>query len=232
MLSAVGQGARALHVLSEAAALALAESTGLAATVIPPGTHVAEFSSSEPRAVDPVILCTASPTDPRKHVADLLPAFALLRNSVPRARLQITYGEGVGPRPEGLAAPGVELFDPRVPGAGGLPAAYARAWVSVLPSEREAFGQVLVESLAAGRPAVGMTDGAGPEILDDSGVGVLCADRSAEALAGALRRCLELARQPGIAARCVAHARRWDWEAIGPRYETLYHAAPDLASVA
>ncbi len=43
---------------------------------------------------------------------------------------------------------------------------FRRAWVGVFSSLQEAFGMVLVESLACGTPVVGAGDGAIPEIID------------------------------------------------------------------
>jgi len=92
----------------------------------------------------------------------------------------------------------------------------------VLPSEREAFGQVLVESLAAGTPVVG-TEGAGAEkILANHEVAVMAERPDPESLALALGRGLELSRSPAVSNACKRHAERWDWTVVGPRFERLY----------
>ena len=61
---------------------------------------------------------------------------------------------------------------------GELGALYASSWVGVLPAVEEAFGLVLVESLAAGTPVVADDSGAGPEILaGDERIGRIFAPR-------------------------------------------------------
>src|SRR5439155_1593557 len=70
--------------------------------------------------------------------------------------------------------------------------AYAGAWASVLPSVDEAFGLVLIESLAAGTPAVAARSGACPEIIDDDRVGRLFAPDDADDLLRAMEEALDL----------------------------------------
>ena len=95
-----------------------------------------------------------------------------------------------------------------------LPARYRDADVTVLPSRGEAFGLVLVESLASGTPVVCSSSGGMAEIVDDKSVGrVFAADDVAD-LQRALIETIELGRDPSTAARCAAHARRWGWNEI------------------
>ena len=111
-----------------------------------------------------------------------------------------------------------------------MPARYRAASVTLLPSVDEAFGMVLVESLATGTPVVCTPSGGMPEIVDGADVGYV-ADRTPEALANAIERALLLARQDGTPARCLAHSRRWEWEAsVGPAHLKVYQrlAAGDL----
>ena len=222
MLRRAAARARRVHVLSLAAARALKATTGIDPVVLHPGTDLSAFRVEAERAKQPTILCAASPADPRKRVPDLVAAFSLLRRRHPDARLLIDCGGGRPVEPERLRAPGVELIDVDTPDRGGIAKAYATSWLSVLPSEREAFGLVLVESLAAGTPAVGMWDGAAPEIIDDPRVGVVAQERSPEALATALGDGLELAARPETRERCRSHSTRWGWDRVGPAYEQLY----------
>src|SRR5205085_2455704 len=55
-------------------------------------------------------------------------------------------------------------------------ALYASAWVTALPSMREAFGLVLVESLASGTPVVAIANSGGPVEIVRDGIGVLARD--------------------------------------------------------
>ena len=86
-----------------------------------------------------------------------------------------------------------------------LVAAYREAHVTALASRGEAFGLVLVESLACGTPAVACGDAAGPEVLGDAGATFSGDDP--QALADAL---LDAALDPG--ARCRARAERFSLE--------------------
>jgi len=221
MLMRAAEGARAVHVLSEAAGRVLREETGIDATAINPGTDTSAFRLEVPRAESPTVFCAASPADPRKRVPLLVEAFSRVRRSDPEARLVIGAG-GSSDGDQRLLAAGVEVVDP---GEEELAAHYARSWATVLPSAREAFGLVLVESLAAGTPAVGIREGGVPEILDDPRVGVVSDSAEPEALADAIRRCLELSRRDGTREACRDHARRWDWQRVGPRFESLYRDA-------
>jgi glycosyltransferase involved in cell wall biosynthesis len=152
-------------------------------------------------------------------VSLLVEAFGRVRAKWPDARLVIDVGSD---SPPALRAPGVELVDAR---ADGLASHYSTAWVTVLPSLREAFGLVLVESLASGTPAVGIADGGAAEILDDPQVGVLVRSESATALAEAIATAFELSAKPETRDACREHARRWDWDRLCPVYEALYREA-------
>lgn len=220
MLARAARRAGAVHALSAAAARALNATTGIEATVIHPGTDTAAFRVDAPRDERPTIFCAANPADPRKRVGMLVEAFRRLRRERPDARLVLDSG-GRPPDPSLMAA-GIEAADTD---GDALAERYARSWVTVLPSEREAFGLVLVESLAAGTPAVGIREGGVPEILDDPRVGVLADSAEPGELAAALARGLDLGRAENARAACREHARRWDWEAVAPAFDSLYAEA-------
>jgi glycosyltransferase involved in cell wall biosynthesis len=89
--------------------------------------------------------------------------------------------------------------------------AYAGARATVLPSEYEAFGLVLLESLAQGTPVVASRVGGIPEFVEDGRAGLLCPPGDASALAAALNRLWEdetLARELG----------RYGREQVVPKY--------------
>ena len=88
-------------------------------------------------------------SEPRKRVDLLVKAFSSIRRRRRDARLLIPR-----PRLASIAAQlestdGVELFEP-VASPKELAPLYRHAWVSVLPSDGEAFGLVLVEASIAG----------------------------------------------------------------------------------
>jgi glycosyltransferase involved in cell wall biosynthesis len=94
---------------------------------------------------------------------------------------------------------------------------YRSAWVSVLPAFREAFGLVVVESLACGTPVVGMRDGgAVPQILGEGG---LIADPDPQSLARTLLGALDEPQDPAAHRRI---AERYSIERCAERYEALY----------
>ena len=98
---------------------------------------------------------------------------------------------------------------------------YGRAWVTVLPSVHEAFGLVLVESLACGTPIVALDEG-GPGEIVQPGIGVRALP-TPEGLADACAEALDLAAEPDIATVCRAHSERYDWRtAIVPALEAVY----------
>lgn len=105
-----------------------------------------------------------------------------------------------------------------------LPDFLAASDVVVLPSVREQFGQVIVEGMACGLPALA-ADAYGPaDIVEDGETGWLVAPDDEEALAEAL---VEAVAQPaerrrrGEAARIVA-AERYAWPALTGRVADLY----------
>ncbi|MBM4250009.1 MAG: glycosyltransferase family 4 protein [Euryarchaeota archaeon] len=83
-----------------------------------------------------------------------------------------------------------------------LLAAYHCCDVLTLPSEYEAFGLVLAEAMACGKPCVGTRVGGVPEVVDDGSTGLLVPPRDPAALAEALCRVLSdpaLTRRMGAA---------------------------------
>src|SRR5438128_1750938 len=162
-------GCDAVVALTHAAARALDRWFGVEARVIPPGVRLELFELGTERDEQPTIACAAAPDDSRKRVDLLVRAFRRVRRERPEARLVL-----VPPRdatvPDNLHEDGVELTPT---GPDGVAPVLQRAWASVLPSRNEAFGLVLVESLACGTPVVGTRDGGIPEIVDSEEIGRL-----------------------------------------------------------
>ncbi len=214
------RGATVSTALSEAAARAFSEHLSRDPVVVPGGVFTGAFAIDRPRAARPTLICAVSARDRRKRVHVLLEAFGRLRERRADARLLLAGGDAS----ESFGSiPGVESRSPT--NTRGLAEAYASAWASVMPSVDEAFGLVLIESLAAGTPAVAARSGAGPEVLSSSAVGRLFEPDDPGDLARALDEALELSALPETAEACRAHARAYDWEALLPRYEELYERA-------
>ena len=176
----------------------------------------------------PRILCTSSFLDFRKRVHLLVLAFELLLKEIPNAILQLSGHGTVNQAAMGLfklvkpeTRRSIEILD--VGRLEDMPRLYRQASLTVLPSLREAFGMVIIESLASGTPVVGTRSGAIPEVLDNPGVGVLFEPTDTpQELCEALLKGLELSQDPQTPMRCRQHAAPYSWKELGPRYEALY----------
>ena len=80
---------------------------------------------------------------------------------------------------------------------------YAAADVMVLPSRTETFGLVMLEALACGVPVAAFPSAGPSDVIGDSGAGIIDEDLRRAACAA-----LEIPRE-----RCLAHARRFSWQA-------------------
>ncbi len=218
------EGAGAVVALSETAAEVFRSELEIDARVIAPGVDLGHFTPGGERAPEPTVFCAASLTEPSKRVPDLVKAFARVREQVPGARLRLSRPVD-GPAGRSLPdAPGVELID--VDDRGTLLDAYRSAWVTALPSFGEAFGLVLVESMACGTPVVGRRAGAIPEVVNTDAVGRLFEGGEAE-LAAALLEALDLAGDPATPGACRALAEGFSSERCATAYASLYQ---DLAA--
>lgn len=227
------RAARAVRVpaaLSRSAADGLQTLTGRRPVVLPPGVRTGDFVPRlGPRTGPPRLLFGAFAGDSRKRLSVLLAAMPAVLEALPDARLALGGGGDPTAALDTLE-PGLRrAVTPHVDDLGtgelaDVPGRYRAATLSVLPSVDEAFGLVLVESLASGTPVVCSDSGGMPEIVDD-GVGRLVPPDDPTALAAALIRTVALAAKPGLAERCVERGRRWDWDLVGPMHELTYARA-------
>lgn len=208
-----------LVCVSSPAARQAHEAAGLVGTVVPPGVDAGVFTPGPGRSATPVLLYVGTLSSPRKNVALLLEAAA----RIPDLEVHLA-GQG-DPRRWVDGAP--EAVRPRVRHLGvlegdDLVAAYRRAWVTALISEREVFGMSLVESLACGTPVVVLDDGWGPSDIVTDGTGTR-AQGTAEGVAAAVQAAIELLADPHTPARCRAAGETYDWRtAVVPRLEEVY----------
>lgn len=206
--------------LSDAAARSVERDYGRSPYVLGGGVNLDEFSPATSRNPTPVLLFTSDVSEPRKNFPLLLDALAIVRETRPDVELWLA----------GPGSPDQALRDARARDAvvelgvgdlAELPALYGRAWATVLPSGGEAFGLVVLESLASGTPVVTLDD-AGPAELVNSGVGAT-SPAAADALAVALHQALDLSQERDIAERCRAAAEPHDWRrGVIPRLEAIY----------
>ncbi len=147
-----------------------------------------------------------------------------LRRNGAYPNLRLRIGGGCGPTDEPfvaeqkvkLAAAGLladASFHPNVSRDEKI-AFYAACDVLSVPARPgEAFGLYVIESLAAGTPLVQPTFGTFPELLDDTGGGVLCGPHDPKAIAAALRPLLDnpsRLREMGDAGRRAVFERYTD----------------------
>jgi L-malate glycosyltransferase len=138
----------------------------------------------------------------RKNVGTLLRAFALLRNTIPGARLALVGSgfEEAGPagrwaRPNAVEY-GVTFVGPL--GYEATQAAIQQSDVLVHPALEESFGFTIIEAASVGTPVIaGERSGAVPWVLGDGAQGVLVDVTSPHAIASAM-------------AALVMDAERWD----------------------
>jgi glycosyltransferase involved in cell wall biosynthesis len=195
-------------VLRRANAVAVLNAAALAAVRgLAPGTPTTLLPNPGPvgpqwipatGAVDagPVVLF-AGEVSRRKGVDVLIRAWPAVTAAVPGARLLVA-GPAGGVDVAGI--PGVRVLG--AVSAEVIRARLGEARVAVLPSRAEGMPMFVLEAMAAGRPVVGSTVGAMPELLAGAGAVVDPGDAGqlAEALIGYLRD-PERARHDGAAGR-------------------------------
>jgi phosphatidyl-myo-inositol alpha-mannosyltransferase len=215
------RGSAAVTALSRTAADAFERELGVEARVIYPGVDLDAFQPGGERAEAPTIFCAAAIDQPQKRVELLVDAFRELRRELPDARLVLAEPDDPAAGRLVRDVPGVEL---RRLGhrAAEVARGYREAWVSALPSWGEAFGLVLVESLACGTPVVGSSLGAIPEVVDREEVGRLFDEDEPSGLARALREAIELSRDPATSPACRSRAEQFSSARTAAEYEALY----------
>lgn len=190
--------------------------------LVPEGIDLAAWPPPPPRGAGQTILCVARQY-PRKHIADLIRAFAQVRQHLPAAELVII---GDGPEHNNLRALAAELnlgsacrLLGAIPDDDEVKAWYYRADLFCLPSVQEGFGIVFLEAMAAGLPVVATTAAAIPEVLPHGEAGLLAPPGDVPALAAALTTLLA---DPALRQRYGAFGReyvaRFDWMRVAERF--------------
>jgi teichuronic acid biosynthesis glycosyltransferase TuaC len=146
-----------------------------------------------------------------KAVAQLPEVSLLVVGEGPEERrLRALAGElGLGSR--------VRFMGARAPSE--LAAIYSAADVSVLASSREGWANVLLESMACGRPVVASAVGGTPEVMEGAPGGRLVAERTPEAFAQALRETLSA---PPSADDIRGYAEGFGWGEVARQQANLY----------
>ena len=226
---------------SKASADRLAALTGRMAEVLYPGVRLDNFTPEfEPRKGPLRVLFPSQLDEGRKGIDVTFAALALVLDARPDARLIVS---GTGDFRWALAGLGDRQGDVEraldLVGRGDGPALadrYRSSTVTVLPSLLEAFGMVLVESLACGTPVVASDSSGMREIVTDPAIGRLIPARTeddvrrgivpaavARQLADAILGVALQAADAETPRRCRAHVARWDWAtSVGPQHEEVY----------
>lgn len=207
----------AVLALSEVARDSIWRWLSVEARVINPGVDLSRFEPGT-RAGGPTIGCAADASDGRKRVELLVKAFAHVRRERADTELLLVEPGDRSLADELRVITGVRLLPRSTDTAKEI---FQASWASVLPSEREAFGLVLIESLACGTPVVGTHDGAIPEIIDRPEIGRLF-DGDERELAAALLETLELASDPSTAEACRCRAADFSIERSAGAHEDLF----------
>jgi glycosyltransferase involved in cell wall biosynthesis len=220
MLERVIGESDAIVTLSRSAQDAMWRWFGAASRVVYPGVDIGAFESGPDRADVPTVACTGAVDDARKRIPLLLKAFALVRKQRPEARLLLTR-----PRDPRLADrlsgenPGVEL----VPEERPVDTVYREAWVSGLTSYNEAFGLVLVESLACGTPVFAAREGGPGEIIDSPQIGRVFDGDDERDVADVILGAMELTDAPGTVDACRKRAAAFTSAESARTMLALYH---------
>jgi glycosyltransferase involved in cell wall biosynthesis len=158
----------------------------------------------------PYVLIVGS-IEPRKNIATLLDAWALLKPSL-RAEFDLVIAGPPGWKSEALMAriQSEATYLGYVPQS-DLPGLMAGASVFVYPSLYEGFGLPVVEAMAAGAPVLTSNTSSLPEIAGEAAV--LADPRSASAIAQGLTQLLESEAERSRRSECGrTRAQRFHWE--------------------
>ena len=220
----VVRAASSVTALSAAAAAGVEAVGRRKPAVLPPGVRLDHFAPVAPTASGPLVLFVSDASERRKGLDVAVAAVAKLRQRRRDARLVIA-GPGdaswaLDQHPELEGA--VDMVG--VGDRSDLPKLYASSAVTVLPSTEEAFGLVLVESLACGTPVVASDVGGMRDIVTPE-VGRLAPPRDVEALAAAIDEVLSMEPAGQVSQRCRQRAALWGWrEKVGPAHVELYRS--------
>jgi N-acetylglucosaminyl-diphospho-decaprenol L-rhamnosyltransferase len=197
--------------VSECVARDLDPSGALRTQVINPGVDLARFELSPPPAGPPEVLVLGAIV-PWKRPDMALDVIALAAGELPDLRVRVA-GEPIGAEGERLLAmlrrrAEQPDLDGRVEFAGSVDAADAlrRATCLLHCAEREPFGIVLAEALAAARPVVAPASCGPAEIVDES-CGRLYQPADTEAAARLLVEAIRNSQALGAAGRARAEGR-------------------------
>ncbi len=214
--------------VSESARSTLVQHLGGEAVVIPNGIFSERFRGARPRpewaGPGPTVVFLGRSDEPRKGLAVLLSAFAVVLTSHPTARLLIA-GRGSAEQarmlPAGLRHR-VELLG--VLSDSERARLLASATVYVAPQlGGESFGIVLIEAMAAGAAVAASDLPAFRAVLQGGRLGELFAVGDPVAAARSITRLLDDApHRDRVRREASAGVERYEWSVLAPRIEAVY----------
>lgn len=191
---------------------------------IPNGVDLDRFSNDLERGSDILFLGRLAP---KKHVSDLIRAFARVESEFPETNLIIV---GTGPREEELAQLASDLnvsdqvsFKGRV-SEEAVTRYYATAGVFVLPSVWEGHPLTLLEAWASRTPVIATSVEGIEEFVDHRETGYLVPPESPNELAEGIRFALnntEETHKWGQNGRALVEAE-YSWDGVAERTDELY----------
>jgi len=174
---------------------------------------------------DSIVIGTVGKLNQGKGVFELLSAVHRLVEKYPNVRL-IFVGDGPERTMLEQEAHRLSMHD-KVIFAGmreNIEQMYAAMDIFVLPSTcREAFGMVLIEAMAMGKPVIATTMGGIPEIVVDEVNGILVPPHDPDAIAQAIARYIEdgeFSRKVALEGRKVVEQKFSD-KAMGDNFENV-----------
>jgi glycosyltransferase involved in cell wall biosynthesis len=173
---------------------------------------------------DTIVIGTAGKLHQGKGVFDLLYAAHLLMEKYPNVRL-IFVGEGPERTRLEQEAQRLSMHD-KVIFAGmrkDIERLYAAIDIFVLPSTWEAFGMVLIEAMAMGKPVIATPVGGIPEIIDDDVNGMLVPPHNPDAIAHAIARYIkddDFSKKVSLEGRKLVEKKFSD-KAMGDSFENV-----------
>lgn len=174
---------------------------------------------------DNIAIGTAGSINQGKGVFDLLSAVHSLMEKYPNVRL-IFVGDGPEKTRLEQEAQRLSMHDEVIfPGERqDMERMYAAMDIFVLPSTcREAFGMVLIEAMAMGKPVIATTMGGIPEIVDDKVNGILVPPQDPDAISQAIARYIEdgaFSRKVALEGRTMVEQKFSD-QAMGDNFKNL-----------
>jgi glycosyltransferase involved in cell wall biosynthesis len=207
-------------------------------TVIGAGVEKRFRRVKDPKTLDPIraryrlphrFILSVSTLEPRKNLTGLIAAFNQLAAAQPSftADLHLVIAGGKGWLYDDIfAAAEASPVRERIHFAGfvadeDLPGLYSLASVFAFPSHYEGFGIPVLEAMACGTPVICADNSSLPEIAGDAALLVNSADTGG--LADAMHRLLvDLSLRERLAARGLAQAGKFTWEAAARRLLGVY----------